>query len=87
LRTARGAGRVDFFDDDLLVEVRRDWLPDDRDRELPELLLRVAPEVRDAGGEDVRVAMPRRLRDRPTSHSLHTPGAGAISLRGWRVVS
>jgi len=56
-----------------LLEVLRDWLPDDRDRELPELPLRVAPEVRDAGGEDVRVAMPRRLRDRLTSHMHPTP--------------
>jgi hypothetical protein len=44
------------------AEERRDWLPDDRDRELPEPPLRVAPEVRDAGGEDVRVAMATRLR-------------------------
>jgi hypothetical protein len=74
LRTARGAGRADFFDDEdlLLEEVRRDWLPDDRDRELPEPLL--DPEVRDAGGEDVRVAMSRRLRDRHTSHTHPTPG-------------
>jgi hypothetical protein len=58
----------------LLEEVRRDWLPDDRDRELPEPLFRVDPEVRDAGGEDVRVAMPRRLRDRHTSPTHPTPG-------------
>ncbi|HET7387573.1 MAG TPA: hypothetical protein VFJ19_13030 [Nocardioidaceae bacterium] len=54
LRTARGAGRFD----DLAVErplagLLRVWLPDDRD---------VDPErgdfrFRDAGGEDVRVAM------------------------------
>jgi len=72
LRTARGAGRVDF-DFALLEEVLRDWLPDDRDRELPEPPLRVDPEVRDAGGEDVRVAMARRLRDRHTSHTHPTP--------------
>jgi len=66
---------LDLLDTALLEEVRRVWLPDDRDRELPELLLRVAPEVRDAGGEDVRVAMPRRLRDRHTSHTHPTPGS------------
>jgi hypothetical protein len=80
LRTARGAGRVDFFfDDDLLEEVRRVWLPDDRDRELPEPLL--APVVRDAGGEDVRVAMPRRLRDRHTSHMHPTPDRSGGAVR------
>ena len=82
MRTARGAGRVDLLDVALLEEVRRGWLPDDRDRELPEPLL--DPEVRDAGGEDVRVAMSRRLRDRHTSHTLPTPGA---NVRSWRVAS
>jgi hypothetical protein len=59
---------------------RRDWLPDDRDRELPEPPLREAPEVRDAGGEDVRVAMRTRLRRSHTGHTLPTPtAAGAAS--------
>ena len=40
LRTARGAGRFDLLDERLDDEdLRRVWLPDDRDRELPELLL------------------------------------------------
>jgi hypothetical protein len=56
LRTALGAGRVDFFDlafDD--VDLLRDWLPDDRvfeEAERVDALL-----FDDAGGEDVRVAM------------------------------
>jgi hypothetical protein len=65
----------------LLPEVRRAWLPDDRDRELPEELrepllrelLLVLPDVRDRGGEDVRVAMGPRLRHRHTRHTLPTP--------------
>jgi hypothetical protein len=51
----------------LLLEV-----PDDRDREpgppFPDVLL-----LRDAGGEDVRVAMIRNVRDGPTSPTCHTP--------------
>jgi hypothetical protein len=58
----------------LLLEVRRDWLPDDREREPPEAL--EDPVERDAGGEDVRVAMRLRLRDRHTSHRHHTPDTG-----------
>jgi hypothetical protein len=73
LRTARGAGRLDFVEPPFVLEERRDWLPDDRDRELVELLLRVAPEARDAGGEDVRVAMRGRLRDRHSRHRDPTP--------------
>ena len=53
-----------FFDGD-----RRDWLPDAPDRE------RVV--LRDRGGEDVRVAMATRLRDRHTSLTRNTPRAGA----------
>jgi hypothetical protein len=48
----------------------RVWLPDDRvfeDEALPPRLFD------DAGGEDVRVAMVRNLRDRHTSPTLHTP--------------
>jgi len=70
LRTARGAGRVDF-DRPLLEELLRDRLPDDRvfeelDREV--LLLD------DAGGEDVRVAMVASVGECHTSPMLHTPG-------------
>jgi hypothetical protein len=63
----------------LLEGVRRDWLPDDREREPPELL--EDPEERDAGGEDVRVAMASRLRDHHTSHRHHTPDLAARRIR------
>ena len=74
LRTALGAGRLDFerlFDEDLL----RAWLPDDRvfEEAEREVLL-----LDDAGGEDVRVAMLPNLRDRHTSHRLHTPVSSAL---------
>ena len=49
-----------FFDD-----FRRVWLPDAPDRELVEL--------RDRGGEDVRVAMVSNLRDRHISLTRNTP--------------
>jgi hypothetical protein len=39
------------------------------------------PPARDDGGEDVRVAMLTNLRDRHTSHTLHTRGAPG-GLRG-----
>ncbi|HEX6878276.1 MAG TPA: hypothetical protein VF165_21645 [Nocardioidaceae bacterium] len=69
LRTARGAGRFDFdeerFDDE---DFRRVWLPDDRVLEPLRL--------RDAGGEDVRVAMVMRLSERTTSPWCYTPSAG-----------
>jgi hypothetical protein len=55
VRTARGAGRLEDFELRLGV-LRRAWLPDDRDRELALVDFR-ALELRDAGGEDVRVAM------------------------------
>ena len=65
MRTARGAGRFDLFDERLDDEdFRRVWLPDDR---VVEVLLR------DAGGEDVRVAMGKRLCDRHSSLMRHTP--------------
>jgi len=51
----------------LLLEV-----PDDRDRE-PEPPFADVLLLRDAGGEDVRVAMIRNVRDHPTSHRCHTP--------------
>jgi len=51
-------------------EVRRVWLPDDRDRELLPLDLL---EPRDLGGEDVRVAMIARLCRYHTSLTRHTP--------------
>jgi hypothetical protein len=49
-------------------------LPDDRDREPEPPLLDVLL-LRDAGGEDVRVAMIRNVRDFPTRPTRHTPGA------------
>src|SRR4051812_9954867 len=80
LRTARGDGRLDEppFDAGFLL---RDWLPDDRlvDPEAFEVAREPDFEVplfRDAGGEDVRVAMVVNLRDRLTSHMLHTPRRG-----------
>jgi hypothetical protein len=58
--------REEPFDDDF----RRVWLPDDRGfEEADEELL----PFRDAGGEDVRVAMVSRLGECPTSHTPHTP--------------
>jgi hypothetical protein len=69
LRTARGAGRFVLEDERVDEEdFRRVWLPDDRVLELALL--------RDAGGEDVRVAMLRSLSEGHTSLTLHTPGAG-----------
>ena len=53
LRTARGAGRVDF-DRPFAADVERDRLPDDR---VFEELERDVLLFDDAGGEDVRVAM------------------------------
>jgi hypothetical protein len=82
LRTARGDGRLDVlerpFDAGLLL---RDRLPDDRVEDPEDFGAGREPDFdvplfRDAGGEDVRVAMARNLRDRHTSHSLHTPLAG-----------
>jgi hypothetical protein len=77
LRTARGAGRFALVDERLDDEdFRRVWLPDGRDREVPALpreLLRALLVLRDAGGEDVRVAMLRSLGERHTSLTLHTP--------------
>jgi len=83
LRTARGFGRLDElerpFDAGFLL---RDWLPDDRVED-PEAFAAgrepdfEVPLLRDTGGEDVRVAMVRNLRDRHSSHMLHTPhGSG-----------
>jgi hypothetical protein len=71
-RTARGAGRFFLLEFFLLEErlddedFRRVWPPDDR---VLEFLLR------DAGGEDVRVAMLPSLFERLTSLTPHTPGA------------
>jgi hypothetical protein len=74
-RTARGAGRFVLDDerrDD--EDFRRVWLPDDRDRELEPPLPEVAL-LRDAGGEDVRVAMVMTLSHRHTSLMRYTPDA------------
>jgi hypothetical protein len=65
-RTARGAGRFALEDERVDDEgFRRVWLPDDRVLELDLL--------RDAGGEDVRVAMVMRVCERPTSLWCYTP--------------
>ena len=90
LRTARGAGRF-VFDEEPLPEVRRAWLPDDRDFELPVLreldpeVLRdevlVLPVARDRGGEDVRVAIRGNLRERHTRHTVPTPHAAPSPRR------
>jgi hypothetical protein len=81
VRTARGAGRLAL----LVLLVLRAGLrllrvvPDDRDRE-PEPPLEDVLLLRDAGGEDVRVAMIRNVRDIPTRPTCHTPHTG--SCRG-----
>jgi hypothetical protein len=81
LRTARGAGRLDLVD--RAFAVRRavlfgaflpDRLPDER-----------VVDVRDAGGEDVRVAMVPNLRDRHTSHRHTTPDVGWTTRRRARL--
>ena len=79
MRTARGAGRLACgrFLADLCADF---WaglrllvlVPDDRDREL-EPPLRDVLLLRDAGGEDVRVAMIGNVRDFPTGPTRHTP--------------
>ena len=84
LRTALGAGRFVFDERRDDEDFRRVWLPDDRDREVPalrRLLLRALLVLRDAGGEDVRVAMVRRLCECHTSLTRHTPGE-ASACRG-----
>lgn len=79
LRTARGEGRLDVlerpFEAGLLL---RDRLPDDRVEDPEDFAAEREPDFevplfRDAGGEDVRVAMATNLRDRHRSHTLHTP--------------
>ncbi|HSE10217.1 MAG TPA: hypothetical protein VLB29_16270 [Nocardioidaceae bacterium] len=73
MRTARGAGRFALEDERVDDEdFRRDWLPDDRVFEGAVLLPLL---FRDAGGEDVRVAMVTRVFQGHTSLTLHTPGA------------
>jgi hypothetical protein len=51
---------------------RFDALVEDRARVLPEPLV-TAPELREPGGVDVRVAMLLNLRDRHIRHRDHTP--------------
>jgi hypothetical protein len=64
----------DFFVDERDFDAvdRRAWLPDDRDRELLEL--------RDRGGEDVRVAMIRGYAKTPRVPGV-TRRPGAVSYR------
>ena len=57
-RTARGAGRF-LLELRLDEGFRRDWLPFDRVLDFAAAGFRFALLVRDAGGEDVRVAMVR----------------------------
>ncbi len=80
LRTARGAGRLDFFvERPFAAGFLRDWLPDDRveDPDPFEPALAAGLEVplfRDAGGEDVRVAMVPKIHRSHTSPLPHTRG-------------
>lgn len=80
MRTARGAGRFDFLErlDD--EDLRRVWVPDDRDREVPAVPFDVLRDftgallvLRDAGGEDVRVAMVMSVGEGHTSLTRYTP--------------
>jgi hypothetical protein len=86
-RTARGAGRLDFFvERPLAAGFLRDWLPDDRvvdaDAFAPALAAGLeVPFVRDAGGEDVRVAMVPNVHSRHSRPLLPTPGRPAGSHR------
>jgi hypothetical protein len=57
----------------LLVLLLGVLLPDDRDREVEAPPLRVVLLLRDAGGEDVRVAMVVKIRRNPTCPTRHTP--------------
>ena len=83
LRTARGAGRVDFASTDpSRAGLLRDWLPDDRveDPDPFEPARAAGLEVlllRDAGGEDVRVAMLANLHRCHSSPRPHTPDRDA----------
>jgi hypothetical protein len=69
----------------------RDWLPDDRVEDAEDFGPALGagfevPLFRDAGGDDVRVAMVVNVRDRLTRHMLHTPdrpgGKSAASTSG-----
>src|SRR5690349_14097518 len=82
LRTARGAGRRFFVDPFFAAGLRLPWLPDDRDREVEAPFLLVLL-LRDAGGEDVRVAMFRNVRDHPTSPTCHTPRVSHQPCHGF----
>ena len=80
-RTARGAGRLDF-ERPFAAGFLRDWLPDDRvvdaDAFAPALGAGLeVPFVRDAGGEDVRVAMVPNVHSRHSRPMLPTPGRTA----------
>ena len=92
-RTARGEGRVDFFvERPFAAGFLRDWLPDDRVEDpdpFGPALVGVGLEVplfRDAGGEDVRVAMVVNVHSGHTSHTAHTPDhrRGSVSPLGTR---
>jgi hypothetical protein len=80
-RTARGEGRVDFFvERPFAAGFLRDWLPDDRVEDpdpfepAPVGVDLEVPLFRDAGGEDVRVAMLVKVHRSHTSPRLPTPG-------------
>ncbi len=79
-RTARGEGRVDVFvERPFAAGFLRDWLPDDRVEDpdpfepAPEGVDLEVPLFRDAGGEDVRVAMLVNVHRSHTSPRLPTP--------------
>ncbi len=83
LRTARGAGRDrarplprPFLWAGFAAVFRAAVFPRGLEPDLvPDLPDFDCPPARDDGGEDVRVAMLTNLRDRHTSHTLHTRGA------------
>jgi len=95
VRTARGAGRLDFFERAFAVPLPgafvRDRLPDDRvvDEDVaPALMVGLeGPLVREPGGEDVRVAMLTNLHRCHSSHTLHTPEPGTSRATRAEVTS
>ena len=86
LRTARGAGR--FFGAGLRLLVV--FLPVERDREVEPPFAGVLL-LRDAAGEDVRVAMVANVRENLTCPMRHTPGVvvgrGGCQPSGGRAAS
>src|SRR5215217_1268235 len=85
LRTARGAGRLAFEGLRAGLRLLRE-VPDDRERDAEPPFFWM-PLLRDAGGEDVRVAMIRNVRDHITSPTCHTPCHAPRWLRTNRALS